>query len=113
VKGALLIVGLAFSLLLTSMGALFMVMAAGDGRLFQLEGLIVWGSLCLMGLYLGTRCFGGLTTRGQLIAGLGLSWLVVLVGTYTLLDIGVAAWSAVIGVGLVGVVACLVRIRRL
>jgi hypothetical protein len=113
VKGLLLTVGLAFAMVFTSLGLMFMVMAAGDGRLLQLEGLMVWGSFCLMGLYLGARCFGGLRTRGQLVAGLGVSWLVLLVGIYALLAVRVAAWSAVIAVGLAGVVACLVRIRRL
>lgn len=111
-QGVILILELFASIFLTAMGVMFLIMeltagSPGLGRIGTSAAFI------FVGLALGSHGFGGLKTRGLLLAGLALFGLTTAAGLFALISIGVAVWLVVPALGLLGVLGCLLRLRGL
>lgn len=112
-RRALLVLELFVSIFLTCMGAMFVIMeitAAGPARLGQVAFA---AAVLFVGLALGGQAFRGLRTRGLLVAGAVLFGLTALGGILALVRLGVAVWLVAVVVGLLGVLACYLRLKGL
>ncbi len=112
-QGALLILELFVGIFLTGMGAMFFILEVGADQPARIEAIAIAAAFCLVGLALGSHGFRRLRTRGLLLAGAGIFGLSALGGILALVALGVTAWLAVVALGLLGVLACVLRLRDL
>ncbi len=112
-QGLILILELFVSIFLTTMGVMFLITELKDAGPTDLFRIATAAAFVFVGLALGSHGFGGLRTRGLLLAGLALFGLTTAAGLFALISLGVMEWLVVPVLGLLGVLGCLLRLRRL
>jgi hypothetical protein len=112
-QSAFLIVELFVSVFLAGMGAVFFIQELSAEGPARLEMMAIAIFFCSVGLAVGSHALRRLSTRRLLLAGAGVYGLAAVGGVLAAVVLGVAAWLAMAGFGLLGSLACVARLRGL